>query len=61
MQVVNGTAVQVPHHRRAILTGRGVATSLLGWRRKVGAIGGSLRIAVVKFFVVSQSPCCTSW
>ena len=39
MEVVNGTAVQVPHHRRAILNKDAVATRLLGWRRKVGAIG----------------------
>jgi hypothetical protein len=40
-EVENGTPVQVPYHRRAILTGGGPATRLLGWRRKAGAMGFS--------------------
>jgi hypothetical protein len=41
MEVVNSTAVQVSYHRRASLNEGAVATRLLGWRRKVGAIGFS--------------------
>jgi hypothetical protein len=47
MELINSTDVQIPYHRRAILSRGGSATRLLGWRRWKDTIRGSLRIIVV--------------